>query len=144
MWTLIIGTPFYLSNWRMRYSRMTWRLLILAKYLGIILKNKIQNSMFLEWYANTYQCHIWSFMTKPSTYASYFVLSLVKLCDPCWEIFHAPKIKTHVHATNKQLFLHWEYAKTCSPSLANKYSMLLNYDLPSILRDKKTMKRYWK
>ena len=59
-------------------------------------------------------------------------------------MFHAPKIKTHVHATNKQLFLHWEYIETCSPSLANKYSMLLNYDLPSILKDKKAMQKVLK
>ena len=42
LWTLIRGTPFYLSNWWMRYSRMTWHLLILAKYLGFILQIKIQ------------------------------------------------------------------------------------------------------
>ena len=102
LWTLIIGNPLYLSNWWMRYSRMTWHLLVLAKYLGFILQIKTQNSMFLEWHSNTYQGHIWSCMTKkPSIYASYFVLSSVKFCDPCWGMFHAPKIKTHVHATNK-------------------------------------------
>ena len=39
---LSVGNPLYLSNWRMRYSRMIWHLLILAKYLGFILQNKIQ------------------------------------------------------------------------------------------------------
>ena len=50
LWTLIIGNPFYLSNWRMRYSRMIWHLLISCKVLGIyFLQNKNSNSMFLEW-----------------------------------------------------------------------------------------------
>ena len=64
LWTLIIATPFFLTNWRMRYSRMTWHLLILAKCLRIILQNKSQNSMFLEWHTNTYQGHICSYMTE--------------------------------------------------------------------------------
>ena len=45
---LSIGNPFYLSNWRMRYSRMIWLLLILAKYLGFIFtkqKSKIACSL---------------------------------------------------------------------------------------------------
>jgi hypothetical protein len=41
-----------------------------------------------------------------------FVLSLVKFVDPCWEIYHAPKVKiTYTHLY--MLLLHWEYAKTC-------------------------------
>ena len=64
LWTLIIGNPFYLSNWRMRYSRMTWLLLISCKVLGIYFYNTNSNSMFLEWHSNTYQGHIWAYMTK--------------------------------------------------------------------------------
>jgi len=115
---LSIGNLFYLSNWRMRYSRMTWHLLILAKYLGFILQIKIQIACSLNdiqiptkaIYDLTWQ--------KPAIYASYFVLSLVKFCAPCWEMLYASKTKTHIHATNNQLFLHRKYAKTCFPSLA--------------------------
>ena len=32
---LSVGNPFYLSNWRIRYSRMTWHLLIFCKVLEI-------------------------------------------------------------------------------------------------------------
>ena len=112
---LFIGNPFYLSNWRMRYGRMTWLLLISSKVLGIYFTKQNSNSMFLEWQIPTKAIYDLTWQ-KPSIYASYFVLSLVKFCDPYWEMFHATKIKTHVHATNNQLFLHWEYAKTCFPS----------------------------
>ena len=61
---LLVGNPFYLSNWRMRYTRMTWLLLNSWKVLGIYLQNKNSNSMFLEWHSNTYQGHIRSYMTK--------------------------------------------------------------------------------
>jgi hypothetical protein len=41
-------------------------------------------------------------LRKPNTWgvthiAAYFVLSLVKLWDLCWEKFYAPKIEIHVH-----------------------------------------------
>jgi hypothetical protein len=40
-----------------------------------------------------HQSHIWSYMLQAFYIAAYFVLSFVKFCDPCREIFHAPKIK---------------------------------------------------
>ena len=98
---LSIGNPFYLSNWRMRYSRMIWHLLISCKVLGIYFINQNSNSMFLEWHSNTYQGYIWSFMTKPSIYASYFVLTLVKFCDPVERCFMLPRSKLTYTPQNK-------------------------------------------
>jgi len=48
LWTLIIGTPFDLSNWRMWYSRMTWCLLVLAKYLVFFYKKQNSVASFLN------------------------------------------------------------------------------------------------
>jgi hypothetical protein len=96
LWTLIIGNLFYLSNWRMRYSRMTWHLLVLAKYLGFFYKAKIQIACSLndiQIPTKAIYVHTWQ---KPSIYASYFVLSLVKFCDLIEKCFMLPRSKlTH-------------------------------------------------
>jgi len=51
---------------------------------------------------------------KPSTYAICFVLCVVKACDPCLEIYHAPKINNQP-ATNSLLPPSWKYAFTHTP-----------------------------
>ena len=37
---LIIGTPFYLDNWNMRYSRMEMKLAHFCKVLGVYLEKQ--------------------------------------------------------------------------------------------------------
>ena len=66
----LVGSPIHLSNWQMKYSRMTWLLLFHSKVLEIYFTNQNSNSMFLEWHSNTYQGHIWSYIIKPFIYAS--------------------------------------------------------------------------
>jgi hypothetical protein len=110
----LVGNPSYLSHWWMRYSRMTWLLLFHCKVLGIYFtKLKIQTACSLnEIQIPTkaiYDCSWQNLPHMPLT----LVLSLVKFCDPYRVSLHAPKIKTHVHVTNNQLFLHWEHATTC-------------------------------
>jgi hypothetical protein len=111
---LSVGNPLHLSNWRMRYSRMTWILLFHCKVLGIYFTNqKIQiacslNDIQIPTKA-IYDCS-WQ---KPSTYASYFCVESCQNLWPLLRVISCSKIKTHVHAINNQLFLHWGYTTTC-------------------------------
>ena len=87
----------------MWYSRMTWCLLVPAKYLRFLLQKKTKfNGMFLEWssFIPTMAKYL-LFMIKPSTYAPYSVLSLVKFLDRCREMFHASKTRIQLHPPNK-------------------------------------------
>ena len=93
LWTLILGNPFYLSNWRMRYSRMTWHLLVLAKYLALSLQIKTQISCSLK--------DIFKYLPRPyiiihdKTFHICLLhcVEFVQILWPRWEMFHAPKIK---------------------------------------------------
>ena len=60
------------------------------------------------------------FMIKPSTYAACSVFSLVKFVDRCREMFHASKIRIHLHPSYKSRLSHWEVTHNMlSPSTQN-------------------------
>jgi hypothetical protein len=127
LWTLIIGTPFYLSNWRMRYSRMTWKLALSCKVLGVLsLQNKIQIACSLNdiqiptkvihdltWQNLPYMpltlCWVWSGSKTPVERC--FMLPRSKLT-------YMPQINSYSYTGNtlKHVFHHYQ----------NKYSMLSN------------------
>jgi len=120
LWTLFIGTPFYLRNWCTWYSRMTWCLLVLAKYLSFLLQKGKFNSKFLEWSSFIPTMAKYLFMIKSSTYVACSVLSLVKFLDRDREMFHASKIRIHLHPPYKSRLSHREVKHNMlSPSTQN-------------------------
>jgi len=60
------------------------------------------------------------FMIKPSSYVACSVLSLVKFLDHYREMFHASKIRIHLHPPYKSRLSHWEVTHNMlSPSIQN-------------------------
>lgn len=108
---LAIGTPFYLSYCRVRYSGMIWRfsLLLLTwvfiyKILKYIACSSMMNNFPPElntYYLQIQSCHI----------AIYLVLSCVRLLWSMWEKFHILKIEFHIHPPNK---LANSYPESCA------------------------------
>ena len=93
LWTIYHRKACYLSSWWMRYGMMKETLLLFTKYLGNFL-TKIQNqklvsSMMLNFLPKPYISLIKNLPHK--LLALCWVLS--SLVDPCWEIYHVPKIK---------------------------------------------------
>jgi hypothetical protein len=86
-----------------------------GKVLGIYFTKQNSNSLFLEWHSITYQGHICSYTTKTFHIC---LLLCVEFGQVLWPLLRDDvscfqdqnSCTRHI----KQLFLHWEYAKTCS------------------------------
>jgi hypothetical protein len=55
--------------------------------------------MFLEWHTKYLPRPYMFIHDKTFHICRLLCVGSIKCCDPYWEMFHAPKIKTHVHAT---------------------------------------------
>jgi hypothetical protein len=103
---ILIGQSCWLSCYEVWYSSDLEILPFLFKVFGefILIKYKTIVSHTPQLVSNSYQIQIWYLAKfKPSTYAAcYCVEFWSSRVDPCWEIYHAPKIKItytpHTHA----------------------------------------------
>ena len=122
---LFKGNPFYLCNWQMRYSRMTWLFLISYKVHGIYFTKQNSNSMFLEWHSNTYQGHIydltWQNLPQMPLTLYWVWSSFVTPVERCFmlprsKLTYTPQIISYSYTKNtlKHVFHHNQ----------NKYSMI--------------------
>ena len=92
---LLLGTPCYLSCCGMRYSRIMRSWFLMSRYWRILFqKLKRIATPLLCGKAMSYQSHTWyDRLGNLLRILLGSTLSLVKPCDPCWETFHALKIK---------------------------------------------------